>query len=171
MKRTLWLDRHFPSAPDPGLLPAILERLEGTPARLESKLKNISEDLLTLKISGKWSIKDEVGHLGDLEALSAGRVEELAVGATELMAADMSNKKTHEAGHNNTSLADLLQYFRGQREALVKRIRTLSDEQLRHSALHPRLKVPMRVVDLALFFAEHDDHHLAAIQEILSHDK
>ncbi len=31
------------------------------------------------------------------------------------------------------------------------------------SALHPRLGTPMRLIDLALFTAEHDDHHLAAI--------
>jgi len=35
------------------------------------------------------------------------------------------------------------------------------------SALHPRLKTPMRTMDLFLFVAEHDDHHLAKISEII----
>jgi hypothetical protein len=35
------------------------------------------------------------------------------------------------------------------------------------SALHPRLKTPMRLLDLAFFVAEHDDHHLATISELL----
>jgi hypothetical protein len=34
------------------------------------------------------------------------------------------------------------------------------------SALHPRLKTPMRIIDLFLFVAEHDDHHLARITEL-----
>jgi len=31
------------------------------------------------------------------------------------------------------------------------------------TAWHPRLKVRMRLVDLAYFVAEHDDHHLASM--------
>jgi predicted short-subunit dehydrogenase-like oxidoreductase (DUF2520 family) len=29
------------------------------------------------------------------------------------------------------------------------------------TSLHPRLKRPMRLIDLCFFVAEHDDHHLA----------
>jgi|GEM_PF-4393916 len=36
-----------------------------------------------------------------------------------------------------------------------------------HTALHPRLKTPMRIVDLAYFVAEHDDHHLSRIRELV----
>ena len=31
------------------------------------------------------------------------------------------------------------------------------------TATHPRLGTPMRLIDLALFVAEHDEHHLATI--------
>ena len=34
------------------------------------------------------------------------------------------------------------------------------------TALHPRLNQPMRVVDMAFFTAEHDDHHLARMTEL-----
>jgi hypothetical protein len=34
-------------------------------------------------------------------------------------------------------------------------------------ALHPRLAVQMRLVDMVCFHAEHDDYHLASIAEIL----
>jgi hypothetical protein len=33
--------------------------------------------------------------------------------------------------------------------------------------MHPRLKQPMRLVDHLFFVAEHDDHHLALIRELL----
>jgi hypothetical protein len=33
---------------------------------------------------------------------------------------------------------------------------------------HPRLKTPMRLVDHLYFVAEHDNHHLARIWELLS---
>ena len=35
------------------------------------------------------------------------------------------------------------------------------------TARHPRLKKEMRVLDLAFFIAEHDDHHLARISELI----
>jgi len=35
------------------------------------------------------------------------------------------------------------------------------------AALHPRLQQPMRVLDLAFFVAEHDDHHLAHITRLI----
>lgn len=34
--------------------------------------------------------------------------------------------------------------------------------------LHPRLKQPMRLVDHLYFVAEHDDHHLACIWELIN---
>jgi hypothetical protein len=34
------------------------------------------------------------------------------------------------------------------------------------TALHPRLKRPMRLVDLCFFVAEHDDHHLATVTRL-----
>jgi hypothetical protein len=36
------------------------------------------------------------------------------------------------------------------------------------TAVHPRLGAPMRLIDHALFVADHDDHHLAAITELLT---
>ncbi len=65
------------------------------------------------------------------------------------------------------SPAELLERFRGERDAIVARLEALSDEEVRRSSLHPRLRVPMRALDLALFVAEHDDHHLARIGERL----
>jgi hypothetical protein len=34
--------------------------------------------------------------------------------------------------------------------------------------LHPRLKVPMRLVDHLCFVAEHDDHHLARLWALVN---
>jgi hypothetical protein len=44
----------------------------------------------------------------------------------------------------------------------------LQDDQLLGTALHPGLKTPMRIIDLAYFVAEHDDHHLASIREMMT---
>ena len=42
-------------------------------------------------------------------------------------------------------------------------LQNINESDLEKSALHPRLGTPMRLIDLAFFVAEHDDHHLAQI--------
>lgn len=167
MKHTLWLDRKFDIINDSGLLPDIVERLDGTPLRVEAMIKNTPAEVLTYKPNGKWSIQEEIGHLSDLEPLWLKRVHELINKTPVLTAADMSNQKTHSANHNLQNLKDLVKEFKSQRNHLMEIIRKLSDEQIEHVALHPRLKSPMKIVDLAYFVAEHDDHHLANMRAIL----
>jgi len=167
MQKTEWFNRKFPVIDDNGILPSIIERLSGTPARIEEMTANLDEALLTLKRNEKWTIKEEIGHLSDLEPLWLGRLDELVNGLPELRAADLTNQKTHTANHNAKPLKILQQQFRTQRQLFVNSLTGLNDEQLNNAALHPRLKTPMRIIDLAYFVAEHDDHHLARIREIL----
>jgi len=108
-----------------------------------------------------------VGHLLDLEPLCFQRTEQLFTGDKELVTADLTNRRTHEAHHNDRNLTDLLRDFRAARTQLVCRLAQADDGVLGHSAIHPRLRTPMRLVDLALFIAEHDDHHLATIAALL----
>lgn len=166
MQKTEWFNRKFPVIEDNGTLPAIIERLSGTPARIAEMTGNLNPDVLINKSNGKWSVKEEIGHLCDLEPLWLGRLDDLVNQLTELRITDLTNQKTHQANHNATELKTLQQIFRELREQFVNRLLTLKDDQLLHTSLHPRLKTPMRIIDLAYFVAEHDDHHLANIREL-----
>jgi uncharacterized damage-inducible protein DinB len=166
MKRTEWFKRIFPVIEDNGVLPSIIERLSGTPARLEEMTTNLDSALLTIKPKEKWTIKEEIGHLSDLEPLWLGRLDDLINGSPELTVADLTNQATHTANHDVTELKILLQRFRDHRQKLVSKLLGLEERQLLNASLHPRLRTPMRIVDLAYFVAEHDDHHLSAIREI-----
>jgi uncharacterized damage-inducible protein DinB len=167
VQKTEWFKRKFPVIDDNGTLPSIIERLSGTPARLEELIGTIKPAILVLKPEGKWSIKEEAGHLSDLEPLWMGRLEDLINGLPELRATDLTNQQTTTANHNATELKTLLQRFRQLRQQFVNKLLDLNDGQLLNSSLHPRLKTPMRIIDLAYFVAEHDDHHLANMREIL----
>ena len=168
MKKTEWFNRKFPVIEDNGILPSIIERLSGTPARAEEMISNTDAAILTWKPGGKWSIKEEIGHLADLEPLWFARIGDLVNCEAELKPADLTNRKTHQANHNETDINILLQDFRQQRKQFVGKLLSLNDKQLLNSSLHPRLKTPMRIIDLAYFVAEHDDHHLAGVREILN---
>ena len=169
MDKINWFDRKFDFSADQNILPTLIERLEGTPARLAEKLRKIEPDRYTIKPNGKWSILEHVGHLSDLEPLWQGRLDDILNGEQEMRPTDLSNRQTHEANHNEQSPRDLLDDFLMLREATISSLRKLKVEDVFRSALHPRLKTPMRVIDLFLFVAEHDDHHLASITELAAH--
>lgn len=167
MKRTEWFQRKFPIIEDNGLLPSVIERLSGTPARIDEMISTLDPAVLAAKLPDKWTIKEEAGHLSDLEPLWLGRLDDLINGVAELRAADLTNQTTHTANHDATDIKILLQRFRDLRQQFVDRLFNLDEDQLANVALHPRLKTPMRIIDLTYFVAEHDDHHLASIREWL----
>jgi hypothetical protein len=167
MERTKWIDRKFNFYFEAGLMPSVLERLRGTIVRMNAIASSLTEKELKHKPDGKWSIQEHMGHLGDLEELHEGRIDDFLVRKTNLRAADMDNIKTKQAQHNGKQIEDILTDFKMKREHFVKRLMQLDDETLNSKSIHPRLQVPMRPIDMAYFTAEHDDHHLASIREII----
>jgi len=166
MQQVKWFERTFDFSAQQNILPAIIERLASTPLRLEEKLNNIDPEVLPVSVDHTWSIKENAGHLTDLEPLWQGRLEDILNGETELRPTDLQNTKTTLANHNAKSVEQLLSDFRTTREKTIEMLKGLNNEQAFMSALHPRLKTPMRTMDLFLFVAEHDDHHLNRITEL-----
>ena len=118
-----WFERQFTFDLPLSRFPNVLERLHGSPARLEERVRSLPPATLTARFKDAWSIQENVGHLRDLEPLWIRRAEQLLAGA------DAS--------------------------------------ALERTARHPRLGTPMRLIDIAFFTAEHDDHHLARITEMM----
>ena len=163
MRRTPWFERRFPPIEDNGLLPGIIERLEGTAPRLRSLLAGVER---ASPVDAGWSVAQEVGHLIDLEPLWLQRAHDLMRGQPVLTVADLSNRATHDGDHDQRPVAHLLERFERARRALVSTLRGADDGDLERSARHPRLGTPMRLIDLAYFVAEHDDHHLTRVREL-----
>ncbi len=164
---TRWFDRKFELGIPPEALPPIIERLRGTPARMEERLKEVPHERLVSKPNGKWSIQEQAGHLLDLEELWFGRFEDFRNGLRELRPADLQNTKTNQANHNASELAAILREFRAARLIFVNAIEQVDNALITRTSLHPRLKRPMSITDHAFFVAEHDDHHLAVITALL----
>ena len=164
--RIKWTDRRFNFDFPAGIYPEMIERVRGTPARLEDLVNGLAAETLTSQADGRWSMQENAGHLLDLESLVSQRVDEYVAGNDALHAADMSNRKTYEASHNDVPINTILNAFRAARSELVARLESLDADHFARSALHPRLNVQMRLVDMLFFQAEHDDYHLARISEL-----
>ena len=166
MNRLQWIERQFTFGLPLGMYGNVVERVRGTPARLEDLTRGLSKEVLTRRDGDKWSIQEQAGHLLDLEGLGKDRLDDFEAQRDTLTAADMSNQLTHEADHNANSIENILSAFRKERTAFVARLDSYNEELVSRTALHPRLNTQIRVIDLAFFIAEHDDHHLSRISEL-----
>jgi uncharacterized damage-inducible protein DinB len=164
---SVWFERKFEFSFPVELYPNLLARLRGTPARLEEIFRGRSAKVVVRKLDEKWSAQEHAGHLLDLESLWLARVGDYVAGSEQLAAADLLNRKTDEANHNARPLKEILAAFRIAREELLREVGELDASLFGRSIPHPRLKQPMRLVDHLYFVAEHDDHHLARIWELL----
>lgn len=144
--------------------PIIINRLKGTALHIQNMVEGLSKEILTKKVDDAWSIQEHIGHLTDLDELHDGRVNDYLNQLPILRAADMTNQKTNDAHHNEREVLHLINEFREMRDRLIFKLESLNPVQ---SALHPRLQKQMRVVDMAFFVAEHDDHHLMIIKNLL----
>ena len=66
-----WTDRKFEFKFPVEVYPEMIERLRGTPARLEDRVGSIAPETLKRRDGERWSIQENAGHLLDLESLGS----------------------------------------------------------------------------------------------------
>jgi uncharacterized damage-inducible protein DinB len=164
--QTKWFERKFNFDYPVGFFPCILERIRGTPARLEEMLRSYSPGILTVQVNNGWSMQEHAGHLIDLDELHEARLEDFRLQRPILRPADLNNKKTFDAHYNATPVETILTRFRVVRGRFINRIEPLDETALSQPSVHPRLQQKMRLIDMIYFVAEHDDHHLALITSL-----
>lgn len=166
--QTAWLDRKFVFDLPLGAFPLLLERLRGAPVRTKELVRGLPEQMLATRVNDKWSVKEHLGHLADLESLDDRRLSEFLNRAEALSSADTENRATEIADHRSVPIVEIIRKLTAGREALVNRLEELKVDQVAIVAIHPRLQKPMRLLDWMYFVAEHDDHHLALARRVIT---
>jgi hypothetical protein len=96
------------------------------------------------------------------------RAAELVCVVPEKMLGHRINGKW-SVNHRQSAIQEILRGMRAGRHLLLERLKRLTSLEIILTAIHPRLRKRMRLLDWAYLVAEHDDHHLAharkAIQE------
>jgi hypothetical protein len=163
-----WLNREFAFDHQVGVFPILLERLRGTTARSKDLALDCSEEMLAARVANKWSVKEHLGHLIDLEPLDNRRLDEFLGQVTVLSPADMGNRRTENGSHRCIPIANILARLASGRASFIGRLEALTEKEVAIVAVHPRLQKPIRLLDWVYFLAEHDDHHLALARGILA---
>lgn len=157
-----WFERNLKFGHPKEMLPFYLERLEGTIVRIQSKVKGVDDKTLSERFNDKWSVKQNIGHLAEVDEIANKRLDEMTAGVSP-----MSPAVFEPQDYNPWPIEKVLEFFKTNRLKNLKKYQSLAEADLLKSSLHPRLKVMMTPVDLAWFDAEHDDHHLVTINGII----
>ena len=162
MKQLPWFERNLKFGLPAVMLPYYLERLSGTFVRMQDKVKGIPDVILSNRLDNKWSVKQNIGHLAEVDQIANRRIDEIVAGKELLSPAVFEPQD-----YNPWPVEKVLASFLKTRIENIEKYKSLSEIDLKKSSLHPRLKLQMTPVDLAWFDAEHDDHHMVRMNEII----
>lgn len=162
-----WSERVLPYGRTPEELPVLTERLLGTHARLMHLFLGQAPERLYNRSDDKWSVVGHAAHLLVVQHRFAARLEDFQALRPTLCTIDLSDQDEELKQHLLRNLGDLLEEFRLERLAFVQTLLDAESHVHRHVALHPCGNRPMRTVDMLLWIAEHDDHHLATMRLML----
>src|SRR5690606_23765754 len=163
-----WFDRDFNFDFGIEQYNNLLDRLENFPMILNQILDQIPEQFPTYNTEGKWSINQNIGHLFLLEIIWRARFQEINDGKKMMSPADLNNTATTRSSSNKLLITELIKCFWYERIKTIDFLKSLNSDDILKSSIHPRLNQPMRVIDLMYFVAEHDQHHLNTILEIMN---
>jgi hypothetical protein len=111
---------------------------------------------------GKWSVKEVVGHLSDVERIMVYRALRFARGDAAPLAGFDENAYVPEAGADARTLADLIAEWVTVRQATLAFFRSLPpDSWARRGVANGN---PVTVRALAYVVAGHEHHHLEVLR-------
>lgn len=166
LDRPPWAQRKFSFVHPLWMLADFTERLRGLLPRLDELVLGLDDRSAYEQLEGTWSIAQNIGHLSDVEEMWQERLDDLRSGRKVYTAAVPSRFQELAKRHQERPLEETLRELKSRRTLLVDALANASPELQQSSAFHERLQVPMRLVDCAQFYAEHDDDHVLRIRKL-----
>jgi hypothetical protein len=111
---------------------------------------------------GKWSVKEVVGHLADVERVMAYRALRIARGDTTPLPSFDENAYVPAAKFDSRSLADLVGELRTVRAATLALLRTFDADAWRRRGTASGKPVSVRA--LAFMIPGHERHHVEVLK-------
>src|SRR5436190_22491379 len=144
---------------------------EDIPAQLTAQLREMEKlfenvtdrDALARYAPGKWSIKEILGHLSDVERIFGYRLLRIARGDTTPMAGFDENAYVPTGRFDDRPLPMLLAEFRAVRQSTAALIEGLPAEAWERQGLANEQPISARA--LAYIIVGHVTHHLGVLSE------
>jgi len=155
-----YYERYISLLPDENII-SILEDQKKTS---EEFLKTLSEEQGNIFYAeGKWTIKEVIGHIIDVERVMAYRALCFSRGEKQNQPGFEQDDYIANGNYNGRTLDDLINEFIAVRNANLIMIKNFSDEMLKLSGIASDNKVT--VLALVYIIAGHERHHIKIIKE------
>lgn len=116
-------------------------------------------------ISGKWSAREIVHHLGDSESTSAWRLRRLLVEDNPLIQGYDQDQFATRLRYNERDMAPALEAFRVARESTMQIIDLMTEDDWKRSGTHSE-SGPYSTEDWLRIYAMHAHNHATQIRQL-----
>jgi len=142
----------------------ILARLEAQCGEMESLAASLAPEKGDYRYEeGKWSIKEVIGHVNDVDRLFSYRMLAFARGDTNPIPGMEQDDWVVQANFGARTLADLAEEFVAVRRGLILLCRSLDDEALMRRGTASGVAFTARAIPWIL--AGHVQHHFEVIRD------
>ncbi|QJW89528.1 DinB family protein [Spirosoma taeanense] len=146
--------------------PSLLARLANQPDALNHLLFGLSEDQLRQRPhSDKWSIFENLAHLGRYQEIFLDRVQQINAEVMPSFDRYVAEQDPGFPEWTQLGFYELLERMRGERATLNAFLSILHEELLTRVGLHP-LYGPMTVEGWTELFLLHEAHHYFTIARL-----
>jgi hypothetical protein len=144
-----------------------LDVLESTPTVL-TKLVSDADDttLATPPAPGKWSARQIVAHLADVDIVLGYRVRRILESDGVAIDAYDQNRWEEIGNYAQIPIPDSLHWLRALRSGNLRLLRSLSPAQLAHTGVHAE-RGPESIAHVIRLWAGHDLNHRAQVERIV----
>lgn len=145
----------------------VLTILETTPGKLRREISSMSaRQIRTRPAAGKWSVREILAHLDDVEELGMrARVAAMVERDRPVLEFFDQEKRARDLGYDRKDPLRSLGHFIRQRRANVRWLRTLKPAQLKRKGHHQTVG-EITAEEMIYEWAFHDLGHLKQVMEV-----
>jgi len=155
-----YYEKYIDLVPEGSIEDTLIKQLKDTTAFLS----NTSETQANYRYaSGKWTLKEVIGHFTDTERIMSYRLLRIARGDQSPLAGYDDESYVKEAAFHSHSLPDLLQDFSAVRQSTVSLVRSMSEDVWSRKGIANNSEISVSA--LAYIIAGHELHHVKIIKD------
>jgi uncharacterized damage-inducible protein DinB len=141
--------------------------IEEGPAKVAAAVAGVDDATLDYKANPqKWSIREIVGHLADVEMIYGYRMRQMIADKNPTIAPIEQDDWARNLEYRSTPLAEMLEQFRVLRQANARLLRRLTTADLEKGAFHPERNRVFTLGELVDFMAAHHPNHIGQIERL-----
>jgi hypothetical protein len=144
-----------------------IDLIESGPAMSHAAVVELPTDILDYKPApDKWSIREIVCHLADIEILYGYRLRQMIADDKPVIAPIDQDAWASKLQYAKSDLAETLERHRVERRATVRLLRQLTPADLKRGAFHPERNRMVTIEELIGMMARHEPNHHEQIETL-----